>query len=519
MTYQPIHSRRPDVLIAGAGPSGLFLALTLARQGACVWLIDRHAGPSVESRAMGVQARTLEFYRMAGIAEEAIALGIRTGDAHVWVEGRERAAFSLARMGAGQSPYPFLLTLSQDVHERFLIEHLAAFGVVPEWKTELVGLDQTETEVTATLRHTDGTKERLNVPLLVGCDGARSFVREALGIGFGGGTSEGLFFVADVLTERPNTDVHVGIGPETLSLMMPVRTSGMQRLIGIVPDAVAQRGDVTFTDVGPRAADLFGTDIREVNWFSTYRVHHRVADRFRVGRCFIAGDAGHVHSPVGGQGMNTGLGDVMNLGWKLGHVVAGKAEPGLLDTYEPERIAFARSLIASTDAAFQKMVADGWLARQLRLRIAPLLIRTLTRFAVTGRKLFENVSQTRINYRESPLSAGKAGGIRAGDRLPWVAAHDTHAVLDGRSWSAHASGRLDPETSLALKEAGIAVHLWPDDTAMRKAGYISGALYMVRPDGYVGLADPGPSAKAVHDYLSRHGFQLASAPSGTEVQP
>ena len=517
MTFQTINARGPDVLIAGAGPSGLFLALTLARQGASVRLVDRHAGPSVESRAMGVQARTLEFYRMAGLADEAIALGIRTGNAHVWVEGRERAGFSLADMGAGQSPYPYLLTLAQDVHERFLLERLARMGVVPEWETELVGLVQTETAVTATLRHADGSSERIVVPWLVGCDGARSFVRQALGIAFAGGTSEGLFFVADVLNMSPNTDVHVGIGPETLALMMPVRTSGMQRLIGIVPDAVAQRGAVTFADVGPRAAELLGTNVREVNWFSTYRVHHRVADRFRVGRCFIAGDAGHIHSPVGGQGMNTGLGDSMNLGWKLGHVIAGKADPRILDSYEPERITFARSLIASTDAAFQKMVADGWMARQLRLRIAPWLVRTLTRFAATQRKLFQTVSQIRISYQDSALSAGTAGGIRAGDRLPWVAAHDTHAVLDGRTWSAHAAGRVDTDTLKALKDTGIAFHQWPDDTAMRKAGYLAGALYLVRPDGYVGLADPRPGAATINDYLSRHGLIPAGARYATEV--
>lgn len=519
MTIEAQHSRQPDVLIAGAGPSGLFLALMLARQGTCVRLIDRHAGPSVESRAMGVQARTLEFYRMVGIAEEAIALGIRTGDAHVWVEGRERATFSLAEMGAGQSPFPFLLTLAQDVHERFLIEHLAALGVVPEWETELVGLDQTESEVIATLCLADGNEERLVVPWLIGCDGAHSFVRKALGIGFGGGTSEGLFFVSDIMTEQANQDVHVGIGPETLSLMMPVRTSGMQRLIGIVPDVVALRGGVSFADVGPRAAALLGIDIRKVNWFSTYKVHHRVAERFRAGRCFIVGDAGHVHSPVGGQGMNTGLGDAMNLGWKLGHVVAGKAGPEILDSYEPERIAFARSLIASTDAAFQKMVADGWMARQLRLHIVPVLIRSLTRFVVTGRKLFDNVSQIRINYCNSMLSAGKAGGIQSGDRLPWVAAHDTYTVFDGCSWSAHVSGRVEPEAGLALQEAGIEVYQWPADMAMRKAGYIAGALYLVRPDGYVGFADASPSARTVRNYLTRHGLRFVHTSQDAEVQP
>lgn len=518
MIHQVHQPRQTDVLVVGAGPTGLFLALNLTRQGAAVRLVDRHAGPARESRAMGVQARTLEFYRMAGIDDEAMSLGVRTGDAHVWVEGKERASFSLSEMGHGQSPYPFLLTLAQDVHERLLVARLAALGVVPEWGTELVGLDQTDGEVVAQLRHPDGGHERLTVPWLVGCDGARSFVRDALGIGFAGGTSEGLFFVADVKTAEPDDDVHVGIGAETLSTMMPVRTSGMQRLIGIVPRDAARRGDVTFGDVGPRAAQLLGTQVQEVNWFSTYKVHHRVADRFRAGRCFIAGDAGHIHSPVGGQGMNTGLGDAMNLGWKLGHVIKGAAGPGILDTYEPERIAFARALISSTDATFQKMVADGWTARQLRLRVAPVLIRVMTRFAITARKLFENVSQVRLTYRGSALGEGRAGRIHAGDRLPWVAAHDTHAGLDGRHWTAHAVGHLDPSASLGLTEAGIAVRIWPDDAAMRKAGYRAGALYLVRPDGHVGLVDPAPGARSVTAYLAQRDLDPAKAGSVTEVR-
>lgn len=503
-----------DVLVVGAGPTGLFLAFTLARQGISVRLIDRHSGPSVESRAMGVQARTLEFYRMMGLADEAVSLGVRTGNAHVWVEGEERASFSLARMGAGLSPYPFLLTLAQDVHERFLIERLADLGVVPEWNTEIVGLDQTDAEVVATLRHKDRDDETLTVPWLVGCDGGRSFVREALGIGFSGGTTEGLFFVADVEVAHANQDVHVGIGPETLALMMPVRTSGTQRLIGIVPEEVANRGNVVLQDVGPRAAELLGTEVQTVNWFSTYRVHHRVAERFRVGRCFIAGDAGHIHSPVGGQGMNTGLGDAMNLGWKLAHVVNGAAAPGLLDSYEPERIAIARTLIATTDSAFQNMVADSWLAQHLRLHVAPFLIRQITKSAFAARTLFKSVSQIRISYGDSPLSSGTAGRITAGDRLPWVESHDTHAGLDGIRWTAHAIGDVDPELSDELEASGIPLHRWPDDGAMKAAGFEAGALYLVRPDGHVGLAEPEPGLATVGAYLATQAIDPTAAETG-----
>lgn len=458
---------------------------------------------------MGVQARTLEYYRMAGLAQDAISLGVRTGDAHVWVEGHERASFSLRSMGDGLSAFPFLLTLAQDVHEQFLLEQLAKMDIVPEWNTELVDLKQTRDHVAARLARADGSEEHVSVPWLVGCDGARSIVRERLNIGFSGGTSEGLFFVADVKLAKPNLDVHVGIGPETLSLMMPVRTSGTQRLIGIVPSNAARGGEVEFSDVAPRAAELLSIDITEVNWFSTYKVHHRVAERFRVGRCFIAGDAGHIHSPVGGQGMNTGLGDAMNLGWKLGHVIAGLAGQQILDTCEPERIAFAKSLIASTDTAFQKMVATGRTARLLRLHLVPWLVGLLTKFKGTGQKIFENVSQIRIKYPDSDLSEGAAGKIKAGDRLPWSAAQDMHSTLDGRTWSAHAIGAIDPSVRSALMKAGLTVHTWPDTRATRQAGFAAGAIYLVRPDGHVGFADPKPSSREVVEYLAKFGMRAS----------
>jgi 2-polyprenyl-6-methoxyphenol hydroxylase-like FAD-dependent oxidoreductase len=182
----------PMVLVVGAGPTGLFLALMLTRQGVRVRLIDQKSGPSQESRAMAVHARTLEFYRQLGLSEALVELGIPTGDAHVWVNGQERVNFSLKNMGEGLSPYPFLLTLAQDVHERFLIEQLTDNGVYVEWNTALKHLSQDETRVTATLSLVDGLEEQVEVPYLVGCDGASSATRQALSIGFGGGTSEGL---------------------------------------------------------------------------------------------------------------------------------------------------------------------------------------------------------------------------------------------------------------------------------------------------------------------------------------
>src|SRR5205085_10326528 len=185
-------------------------------------------------------------------------------------------------------------------------------------------------------------------------------------------------------------------------------------------DAEHQPSDLAWDDVSRRVIDWMRIDVERVHWFSTYRVHHRVADRFRKGRTFLLGDAAHIHSPVGGQGMNTCIGDAVNLAWKLAAVLNGGARDALLATYEPERIGFARRLVATTDRAFTLVTKQGVLARWVRTRLVPLIAPLLFRLAAVRRFLFHTVSQIGVNYRSSPLSVGAAGAVRGGDRLPWV---------------------------------------------------------------------------------------------------
>ena len=192
--------------------------------------------------------------------------------------------------------------------------------------------------------------------------------------------------------------------------------------------------------------DRLGIAVNRVNWFSTYRVHHRVADRFRRGRVFLLGDAAHVHSPVGGQGMNTGIGDAVNLSWKLAAALRG-ASPSILDSFEPERIAFARRLVASTDRAFTVATSPGGIARFMRIAVVPRLLPMLARFTAVRRYMFRTVSQTAINYRATPLSQGAAGNVQAGDRLPWVPptgaaaeSGDNFTPLESLDWQVHVYG-------------------------------------------------------------------------------
>jgi len=243
-----------------------------------------------------------------------------------------------------------------------------------------------------------------------------------------------------------------------------------------------------------------------VNWFSTYRVHHRVADRFRDRRAFLLGDAAHVHSPVGGQGMNTGIGDAVNLAWKIAAVLRDSAPETLLDTYEPERIPFAQRLVATTDRGFTFVTKRGGFASVVRTRIVPLVVPLFFRLGAARRLLFRTVSQTRVNYRGSALSAGTAGKVHGGDRLPWVdlgSGEDNFAPLTSLKWQVHVYGEVQRGVSEACAELRLPLHVFAWQPRMRLAGLQNAALYLVRPDGYVALADPGAGAERLREYFQQ----------------
>lgn len=294
-----------QILIVGAGPTGLVLAIGLARRGVPFRIIDQAAGPGEASRAIVVHARTLEFYAQLGFADAVIAEGIRSDAIHLRERdgaggSHEVIRIALGDLGAGLSPYPYLLSYPQDLHERLLERQLAALGVTVERGTALTAFHQDAAQVTATLAGPRGS-ETASFAYLCGCDGAHSAVRSGLGIAFDGGTYEQPFYVTDVRIEgNADDDLYLNLGKDILALKFPVRMTGMHRLIGLVPPHLAEKADLTFEDLRAEVEELVGIRVAQVNWFSRYRVHHRVAGTFRVGRAFLLGDAGHIHSPVGG---------------------------------------------------------------------------------------------------------------------------------------------------------------------------------------------------------------------------
>lgn len=496
------------ILIVGAGPTGLVLALWLTKLGVRVRIIDKAAEPGTTSRALAVQARTLELYRQVGLSDAVVEAGVEVAGINLWVRGAKAARAPVAAMGEGLSPFPFPLIYPQDAHERLLVDRLAALGVTVERRTELRGFDQDADVVRAVLGLPDGAEEVCVATYLAGCDGARSTVRGALGTGFPGGTYSGLFYVADVVAsgEAADGELHVELDAADFLAVFPLKGTGRLRLIGpTTGEGDRDRLDPSFDEIAERAREHLRLSITKVNWFSTYHVHHRVAPAFREGRAFLLGDAAHVHSPVGGQGMNTGIGDAVNLAWKLAAVLKGNAGEELLATYELERIDFARRLVATTDRMFTLVTKPGVIARWIRTRVVPSIAPLAFRLGPVRRALFRIVSQIGIRYPRSPLSVGVAGAVHGGDRLPWVETGpgtDNFAPLASLSWQLHVYGEARPDVAEVCAELGLPLHVFAWQPHMQRRGLARAALYLVRPDGYVALADAGGDPESVRDYFT-----------------
>jgi 2-polyprenyl-6-methoxyphenol hydroxylase-like FAD-dependent oxidoreductase len=523
-----------DVLVVGAGPTGLMLANQLGRRGVRAMIIDRHAGPSLQTRAIGVQARTLEIYAQLGIAARALELGKPGTGANLWAEGRKMARVPLGETGRGVTPYPYIFILGQDDNERLLGERLRDWGAAVQWNTELTRLVHAPDHVVAMLKHPDGTTRAIKVAWVAGCDGARSAVRELNGIGFPGAPYEHAFFVAD--TEATGSmvpdEVNVYLWRSGFHLFFPMRGQDHWRIVGILPAALSGKKDVRFDDVLPSMRGEAGANLsfRNCSWFSVYRIHHRAAERFREGRCFLLGDAAHIHSPVGAQGMNTGLQDAYNLAWKLALAVkgpaAGGANPRLLDSYEDERIPVARRLLDTTDRAFRLIVSDSWLAGLLRTKVLARVAAFAMRRAPVQWLAFRTVSQTGIHYRESALSESAPGlpddAPRAGDRFPWLhlklqaggPVEDLFQKFDDLHFHLFVAGQ--PVPALAVPGNLLQVHAIPsdaaNDTELARLRIPQTSFYLVRPDGHVGFAGTKLHAGAVERYLSgRLGLRLGSS--------
>jgi 2-polyprenyl-6-methoxyphenol hydroxylase-like FAD-dependent oxidoreductase len=414
---------RCDVLVVGAGPTGLTLAAQLTAFGVPCLLVDAATDRVHESRALAVQPRTLEVLRPFGVSDELVARGSRGVRLRITAGGRV-ARTALFDIGAEDTEYPFLLFLSQAETEAVLAAHLAGRGVDIRRGVRLEGFRDDGDRLLCTLRDADGAPRTVAARWLVGCDGARSTVREQAGIGFTGGRYPQTFCLADLSADgledgAVNTYLTAG-GP---LFFFPLGSPAPWRLITLVPEGGPAEGPVPLDRLQQLADHATGgaVRLRDPVWTSAFRVSHRGAEHYRAGRVFVAGDAAHVHSPAGGQGMNTGIQDAVNLGWKLGLVCRGGAPAELLDSYDAERRPVGEEVLRFTDRAFTAATSDSALARTARTRLVPLVLPIALRLRPARRLAFRTVSQLGIRYRRSPaVDPGPGPSPRPGDRLPDV---------------------------------------------------------------------------------------------------
>ncbi|KAK6361160.1 hypothetical protein TWF730_004904 [Orbilia blumenaviensis] len=510
----PLHmDAQNPVLIAGAGPTGLMAALWLARLGTPFRIIDKHAFAASTSRAAVVHARTLEYYRMLGLSERALAEGRIVRNMAFFGNLKEIVRREFNEIGRGKSKFPFVLMYPQDLNERMMSEELEKMGVNIEREVELTDLEQNDEYATVTLKNKEGIEERFRASYVLGCDGGHSAVRAHTNIKSTPGAYSQRFFVADVEGEvsvgLENVNICFNSDDFCLLFAMP---NGRIRLAGWAPEESISR-EFSFSDVAESVKRNTGATVRKVHWFSTYTVYHGVAETFRDRRVFICGDAAHVHSPVGGQGMNTGLGDASNISWKLAAVLAGKANLDILDTYQPERRPFAERLVNTTDKSFS-IATDrgfiGWVWRTMVMgNIAPLIFR----LGLLDNTLFETVSQIRIEYRDSPISNGnRISGLYAGDRLPWISFEngvDNFDQLGALNWQIHVYGNLDGNIRALGQEKNIHIHNFPFNEDVKAKGIPKDAAILLRPDGHIGQLFEGSSddqINQIRNFLDRWGI-------------
>jgi 2-polyprenyl-6-methoxyphenol hydroxylase-like FAD-dependent oxidoreductase len=493
------------ILIVGAGPTGLTLALWLTKAGIPIRIIDKTDKPGTTSRAMVLHARNLEFYHQLGIDQLAIAGGFEMKTINLWIRGKQAARLPIGDFGLHYSPYPYVLIFPQDKQERMLIEELEKLGIRVERNTELLSFEFSEEGIQAQLLK-EGRQENCAALFLAGCDGAHSSVRKKTGAGFKGGTYSHTFYVADIKASGPaaNGEMHAALDSSDFMIIFPMKGDANVRLVGDLNQDQENNPDLTWEDVQKDILSRLKLEVETVNWFSSYRVHHRVASRFRNRNVFLLGDAAHIHSPVGGQGMNTGIGDAVNLAWKLAAVINGEASQTLLDSYETERIPFARKLVNSTDRAFSFVSAKGTFATWVRLQLVPVILPVLFRFSSFKRLMFRTVSQISIRYPQSFLSSGRTGKLIGGDRLPWVQSANNFEPLVSRQWQVHCYGHPTPGLNKLFTEKNIPLYIFEWRPEAKKAGYLKDAIYIVRPDGYIGLVGGSGDVQKISAYCTTY---------------
>jgi 2-polyprenyl-6-methoxyphenol hydroxylase-like FAD-dependent oxidoreductase len=513
-----------DVLIIGAGPTGLMMACQLAIHNISFRIIDKNEDHTTQSRAIVIHAASMEIFAQMGIADQFLELGKQVRAINYVAKNKVIHIPLFSAFGKDLTEFPFFLALEQSKTEKLLIDFLEKRGHSVERNVELVSLTQSEESVTAVLNHKDGKEETMITRWLVGADGAKSVVRHQLEIPFSGETYPLDLFVLDCRINWPFKDDELSLAFSDTSFagFFPL-PEGRCRVISFVPKEFTGKPHIEFEDINTGFAERMQMDIKlyDPNWISTYRAHHRYVSEFKKGRCFLAGDAAHVHSPVGAQGMNTGLHDAYNLAWKLALVIKGRAKDILLSSYQDERLPFARQLVKTTDRAFGVTVSNNAIVRMMRMYVAPYILSGITKIRWLAKFMFRTVSQIGISYSDSVLTHDASKGIfqskapRPGERLPFFVFEDEfgspvniqrfigdrlHLLLFTQSNAEVANFenliRQYPDISLTqIPYTHKSAKLF-DAFGIRNNGY-----YFVRPDLYIAYRGSSLEAEHLQEFL------------------
>ena len=493
--------KKTDVLIVGAGPTGLSLACQFIRYGLDFVIIEKNEAITPFSKALGVHARTLEIYEQLGLGEEAVKRGTIAGKVRMLEGGKVVGEADLSTIGKGLSAYPFMLVLEQSQNERLLYEYVTAHAREVFWNHELTGLNQDESIVTVTVKNEHGDIETIEAKYLAGCDGPRSPVRHALGLSFEGSTFERLFYVADVRIDWkfPHDALHVCLAENGVVAFFPMPGENRWRIVGAFPEGHQKdEGEILYEEIEQRIREEaeLELDITRVDWFSVYKVHTRHVERFSKGRCFLAGDSAHIHTPAGGQGMNTGIQDGYNMAWKLAFVLKGYAPEKLLETYNEERLPNARRLLQTTDRMFNLAAGKDWLLNLIRTTIFPPVAKFVLSIDAVKKRFFPLISQIGIHYEHSSLSLHDGDDnldVRAGDRLPYflvngASIYDSlrhpkfHQLFFTNEIITNKQEESDKVDTLGVQIDSHIAELFGSDKPF---------TVLLRPDNYIGAIAPG----------------------------
>jgi 2-polyprenyl-6-methoxyphenol hydroxylase-like FAD-dependent oxidoreductase len=489
-----------DIIIAGAGPTGLMLANQLTRFGVDYIILDQKSGPTDQSRALVVHARSMEIYQQMGLSDTILADGQQNEGITLHRNGKRTGSVNLVNVGENKSPFPFMMMYEQSKNETLLYNNLLAKNRSVQWNTTINSIEKENDHYS--LKATQANNDIIfQCKYLIACDGSKSIVRDFSQVPFTGGTYEDVFYVTD-------THVNAGLSSGLLSLFLsnrsitmffPIKGDHRFRVLGVLPKEYYHRDDIPFEEI----MDNIKTEIKkpmdfyDTNWHSTYKLHHKKVTHFSKENIFFAGDAAHVHSPAGGQGMNTGLQDAYNLAWKLALVQKGKAQPGLLATYHEERNPVAEQLLKTTDKLFAAMITDDLYHSILRLYIVPFFVPLVTKLRFVRRLMFMTVSQIQISYMASSLAKGKAGKIKAGMRLPYFfvtqnnKAVSIYNLINEKSIGSFTVLLYNFSTDIFKQLDDSFFNLLPlevnkiNEANLKKIGLPNSFIIVVRPDNYI----------------------------------